>query len=292
MLKLALLATLMATTPIAPAPISVNFTKDSVYKYESIITPTDVQEQEDGLYTIILEEDKLLGYKIYDNQETPYIDGLKFDDNFVTNYIVTDVDLNVEHTILVKTVYTEDVAGMLAAAKDGDWSRALSNPLILFQLGYYLLAAISVIVGLIVGFKSKSKRVKTADEFSGALSALFNDKVDSLSIGLEKTLTDWVTNLTMPIYEKMQSQNKDLLSALILSQSGDEKSKLALIDLLKASARDDTDLISEQIKKAIKDANLAKNLIKTNAENTIKEIASGTFGTEPNQGPVDDGTSI
>ena len=134
MLQLLALATLALSIP---APITVNFTSDSVYTHESIITQKDVIKQDNDLYTIVLEQDHLLGYCIYDNQDTPYIDGLKFDDEFVTNYIIENVDLSVEHTILIKTVYTDDVAGMLVAAKDGDWSRILSNPLII-NLSSYL----------------------------------------------------------------------------------------------------------------------------------------------------------
>ena len=291
MLNVLFLATLALATP-SVAPISVNFTKDSVYKYESIITPTEVKEQENGLYTIVLEEDKLLGYQIYDNPETAYVDGLKFDDEFVTNYVITDVDFNVEHTILVKTVYTDDVAGMLMAAKNGDWSRVLSNPLIVLQLIYYILAAISVVVGVIIAVKGKSKGSKTVNEFGIELNTLFNTKVSDLSTNLQDALINLVTSLTLPMYTEMQAQNKDLLSALILSQSGDENAKLALIDLLKNSASKDVNLLSEEIKNNIRNANLASALLKSNAENTIKEIANGNFGTEPKQCPVDDGTSI
>ena len=290
MLKTLFLATaLMAAAPVNAQEITVNFTKDSVYKHESIISPSAVHEQENGLYTITLEEDKLLGYCIYDKTETPYIDGLKFDDEFVSNYVVTDVDLNIEHTILVKTVYTDDVAGMLMAAKDGNWSRILSNPLIMLELIYFTFAIISVIIGIFMTVKSKGKHAKTVNEFGSELNEIFNTKVGLLASNAEDAIMKYIDSLVMPVYNEMQAQNKDLLSALILSQSGDEKAKLALIDLLKNSANKDVNLISEQIKKGIKDANLAAALLRAKAENTIKEIASGV---KDDNKVVDDGTSI
>ena len=305
LLPLAILATASMTN--APA---LQFSKDSVYTKNNIIScevleftkQTEIPAEEEGAEPTIVEEttkvlslkeNHLLGYTIYDNPDTDYIDGLKLDDNWVYGWAVDNYDDTVEHILKIKVVYTDDVAGMMMAAKDGDWSRLLSNPLIILQLGYYLLAAISIIIGLVVGGKSKGKRIKTVDEISNGMNAMFNTKLDTLSASIETAVVGYVENLVNPVIAKQEQHNKDLVSALILSQSGDEKSKLALIDLLKVSATEDVNLISDQIKKSIKDASLAKAIVKANAENTIKKIANGTFqeAQEP-QEPVDDGTSI
>ena len=274
MINTLLLATLALTTPVStPANISVNFTTDSVYTYESIINPKEVIEQENGLYTIVLAQDSLLGYCIYDNTNTEYLDGLKFDNNYVTNYTITDVDLSVEHYILIKTVYTDDVAGMLAAAKDGDWSVMLSNPMVLFQIFYYVLAAISIVLGGFGCFKSKNKKIKSADEIAAAVA----NKATEAGDLLQNESLNIITNLVTPVFNKLQDQNQAIIEALILAQSGDKDSKLALINLLKKTASEDVTLVTDSITKAIQDTSALKEKAKQEAAKVVDEIATGNF---------------
>lgn len=305
MFKLLVLATLASAT-ITNGP-TIQFTNDSVYAKNNIITcevleitnqkviPSEEEGVEDTIIeevskTLSLKENHLLGYTIYDNPETSYIDGLKFDDNWVTDWVIENYDDSVEHVLKIKTVYTDDVSGMLMAAKNGDWSRVLSNPLILFQLFYYILAAVSIILGLFGVTKSKSKRIKTVDEYATALDLKCGELFNNFTINTENAVENYVDKLISPVYEKMQAQQKDLISALILSQSGDKDSKLALINLLQTSAKEDVALMANQMKKSIQDAHEVKQALKTNAETVIKEIAEDTF-KEPKD-PIDNGTSI
>ena len=273
MLPVFILATCFAAaTPIAP--ITVQFTSDSVYKNEGIIVPKDlIKEEESELYTIVLEEDKLLGYTIYDNPDTAYIDGLKFDDEFVSDWVVQHVDFTVEHVIHIKTVYTDDIAGMLAAAKNGDWSIALSNPLVLIQLIYYILAAGSVILGGFGLLKAKKSKIKTVDEITAAITT----KATNTSKALETKVIELATSLVTPVFEKLKSQNQAIIEALVLAQSGDKDSKLALINLLKSTASDDITLLSEAMKKTIEEADLTKQKIKAEADKLVEEISEGNF---------------
>ena len=289
-----LFLTALASATLASGP-NIQFTSDSVYTKNDIISceVIEIQNAETGEISkdLIIQEKQLLGYSIYDNQETDYIDGLKIDGEWVTGWRVKNFDDSEDavHTFQVKTVYTDDAAGMLMAAKDGDWSRLLSNPLILLQIFYYVLAAFSLLFGLIFGTKQKGKTIKTTNEFGAELNNIFSQKVGLLATNAEDAIIKYVDSLVMPVYNEMQAQNKDLLSALILSQSGDEKAHIAMIDLLKASASKDVNLISEQIKKGIRDANLQKELLKAQAENTIKELAESV---KPAQVEEEDGTSI
>ena len=270
MLSLLALATLALSTP---APVTVNFTTDSVYKNESIISPKDIIKQENDLYTITFEEDKLLGYCIYDVKETEYTDGFKFDDVFVTNYRIEDVDLSVEHTILLKTVYTDDVAGMLAAAKDGDWSKIMSNPLILFQTGYYSLAAISLIIGGFGLLKAKKKKVKTSEEIA---SSVKNEAVIA-SNALKEEAKSLVLQIITPLSEKLTMQNQKIIEAFILAQSGDKNSKIALIDLLKNSAIEDVSALSNSIIQAVESTDALKEKAKEEAKKLVDDIAQGSL---------------
>lgn len=253
---------LLATAAISAgtiAPITVNFTSDSVYTKESIIKPKElIQEEDSELYTIVLEEDHLLGYCIYDKSDTAYIDGLKFDDAYVTNWIVEHVDLSVEHTLHVKTVYTDDTAGMLAAAKDGDWSRVLSNPLIIIQMFYYLLAATSVIAGGLGLAKSRKNKAKTVAEISKESEA------NAMLI---------VSEIVVPVFKKLQLQNQKVIEALVLSQSEDKESKVALINLLEETAVENIEDISTSIKSSITKAMEAKDVAKEKAKQVIKELS-------------------
>ena len=187
MLKILVLATLASTT-VSSGP-KIQFTNDSVYSSENIIScevvenkesiqvpvehvdevtgevTEELEEQEIISKSLLLKENHLLGCMIYDNPDTEYVDGLKIDDQWVTDWMVENYDDSIEHVLKIKTVYTEDVSGMLLAAKDGDWSKILSNPLILLQIFYYLLAALSIIGGAIGLVKVKGKKVKSAKEF-------------------------------------------------------------------------------------------------------------------------------
>ena len=266
---LATLATLAVAAPSAPiADISVQFTADSVYKHESVIKPKELIEQEDGLYTIILEQDHLLGYCIYDNPDTPYIDGLKFDEEFVSNYAVENVDFTVEHTILIKTVYTDDIAGMLASAKDGDWSRVLSNPVIILQIVYYVLAAVSLISSGIVLFKSKLKKVKDHNEIASEVKT----EAAKSSSDLKEDASNTIKGIANALLEQSKSQNQKIIKALMLSQSKDPTSSLALVDLLKEVSDESEAALSETIKNSIKEVAEAKAKAKQDALEALDKI--------------------
>lgn len=269
MLPLLALASLVITP-------TVGFTSDSVYKNENILI-IEVREnyEEDVLVSkdLLLKEKNLLGYTIYDNPDTEYIDGLKFDGSWVYDWTIKDYDDTVAHTFTVKTIYTDDVAGMLMAAKNGDWSIALSNPLIIFQLVYYTLAAISIILGGFGLLKSKKKKIKDHDIIANAVDTHAAASADALKLLASNLITEIVT----PAFEKLNTQNQAIIEALILAQSGDKDSKLALINLLKSTASDDITLLSEAMKKTIEEADLTKQKIKAEADKLVEEISEGNF---------------
>ena len=265
MLPILALATLAAVVPTTS--INITYTSDSVYKQDTVISVKETIEQEDGLYTVILEKGHLLGYCIYDSKATEYVDGLKFDGEFVTNYTVYDVDMAVEHTLLVKTVYTDDIAGMLAAAKDGDWSKALSNPLILFQLFYYILAAVSVIVGGFGLVKAKKKKCKTNDEIA--------NEVSKKSEALKEASIQMVKDIVTPVFAKLQRQNQDIIEALVLSQTNSKDARISIINLLKKSASEDMGEVTNNIIKQIESKYAQSNKIKQSAVEVLKDLSDG-----------------
>lgn len=285
-----MMKTLMMLALIALAPyegsVNYKFTSDSVYKKDNILT-VEVQKESDGYETLLLKQNYVLGYEIYDNPETPYIDGLKVNDEFVTDWRVEHFAVDLNHTITIKTVYSSGVDGMIASAKDGDLSKILSNPLVLLQLGYYSLAAVSLIIGGFGLFKSRKLKLKSSEEIANAVTKqaeLSKQNITDATIGI-------LNNLVTPVFEKLKAQNQSIIEALVLAKSGKSEDIIAMIDLLKKSASEDISVITEQIKKSIEEANNLADKTKQEAIKVIKEISTENVKTEPTTVP-DDGTTI
>lgn len=279
LLALATLATSILITPTMNATEDtfsefvepeIKFTSDSVYENLSILEiQSAYKDEETQLITVVFKEIPTLGYCIYDVPETEYIDGFKFDDSFVTNWEVENVDFTVPHTLLIKTTYTDDIAGMLAAARDGDWSVLLSNPLTLIQLFYYLLAAISVILGGFGLWKSKKQKVKTADEISNKVT---QETKNSTTV-LKNEAIALVTSIVTPIVTDIQNNTIAMIEAYILAQSNDPQAKLALIELLRTKTSSQVEDIINSIITSINTENYNKEIAKQEAAKLVTEIA-------------------
>ena len=283
MLPILLASAALALTPVSP---TIQFTSDSVYTKNNILSYEIVEHYtEEEIPTLIskdlvLKENHLLGYTIYDVKETEYIDGLKIDGQFVFDWKVSDFDDTKDHLIQIKTFYTEDAAGILVAAKDGDWSLLLANPLVIFQIIYYVLAAISLIIGGFGLLKSKKSKVKTSEEIAGEVSK-------QADLAKEHIIATTIALIT-PLFKKLNSQNSDIIKALVMSKSQNNNDTLALLDLLKnaQSGEDLTELV-ERIKKEAEEAFAKSATAKKEAIETIDAIADGVF-----KETEDDGTSI
>jgi hypothetical protein len=315
-----MLTTAVITLALTVAP-TIRFTSDSVYTNDKIIeyslsqtTTTEYEEVEQTVgdsteivknitsetvnYALELKQNYVLGYDIYDDADTDYIDGIQMDGEWLTtSWAFADFDPNVEHTITVKTVYSDDISGMFAAAKNGDFSALLSNPVTIMQLFYYVLAAVSLGISGIAALKSKKKRVKTGEDIAAKVSDAANNSLDSLKSYAITTVNDMLT----PVVTNIQSQYKNLLEAMVLSRSGDENSTLALLELLKNNLSDDGKILTEsvkaQIQKTYNDACSAKNdAIKalkdaaSEASDKATEVAKGILSEDA--GSQDDGTVI
>lgn len=82
-----LLSLALLSMPLAEAQVPIiTFSTDSVYKQDKILTlDVKLEDEESTIGTLYFKETYIAGYAIYDNKETEYIDGLKFDGEFVTN---------------------------------------------------------------------------------------------------------------------------------------------------------------------------------------------------------------
>ena len=266
-----MLPLLLATLFITP---TITFTSDSVYTDENVLTleiENVYEEDEIVSQNLIMTPRTLLGYEIYDDKDTPYIDGILFDNATVYDWTIENFDGTVEHIISVKTIYTNDVAGMLAAAKNGNWAVALSNPIILIQLFYYILAALSLILGGFGLAKAKKQKVKTAEDIATAVE----EKATASMEVIENNVTEYVTATLAPVLVNVETRIHAIIEALILAQSNDPNSKLALVKLLKNVSVESLEEISDTITKAIKEAKKVKDSAKKEATKLVTEIAKG-----------------
>jgi hypothetical protein len=301
-----MITTTLATIALAIAP-TIEFTSDSAYKKESILDfsisekvvhdlddDTGEQVSEERFYTLNVNCNYALGYDVYDNPDTPYVDGVKIDGAFLKDtWKVDDFDPDAKHSVLVKTVYSDDISGWLAQAKDGDFSALMANPITLLQFGYYILAGISLVLGGFGLLKSRKRRVKTADEIAGAVGV----KADALlalatdqSNDMEAKALSLVTDIVTPLVNTLSKQNETLIKATVLARNGDEASTIALLDLLKNTGAEGVADISEAVKKRIQESKAAAAKAKQEAIKAMKEAVAELPAPSKPEGY--DGTSI
>lgn len=285
---------LLALATLAVAP-TVTFSNDSVYtdtnvisyevreNYETILDSEGNAHEMLTSKDLVISERVLLGYAIYDVPETEYIDGLKVDDQWVYNWEVKDFDDTIAHTILVKTVYTDDIAGMLASAKDGDWSRIIANPLVVLQTIYFAVAGVATVTGGIGLFKSRKLKVKSSDSIAAAVS----EKAAVATGDLKNVAINLVNSIVEPTMTKLYNQNQSIISALILQQSGDKDSKLALINLLKDTMTNgETDKLSTEVIGLIEKACDTKTEAKKEVERLLDEVIEDPAPKEVPEDPT------
>ena len=251
---------------------TITFTTDSAYKNENVLI-MEVKENYEGDVLVskdlVFRERNLLGYAIYDNPDTYYIEGLRFDGEAVYNWTIKNYDDTVEHTIMIKTTYTDDVAGMLASAKDGDWSKILANPLVIVTIAYYLLSCLAIIGGGFGIAKSKKRKVKDHDEIASTVDERANEKTIEMKNN--------AVLLFKAMFAKTQTHTEALIKAFILAQSGDKNAKVALLDLLRDTTNENVNVIADEIIKQVEEEAAAKEKAKEEAKEAVAQIASGNF---------------
>lgn len=249
MLRALILTALTTFTPVEP---TFEFTSDSVYKCDDILE-VEFEKTEDfeNTYLVNLEfkEVNRMGYKIYDNPETSYIDGLQWDHNWIENWRIENVDFSVAHTLTIKTVYTDDYAGMIMSAKDGDWTLLLQNPETILKLGYYALATLSIIISIFALLFDKNKKVKSADEISNKVELA----AANFTLKANEMIDIAIINHIKPLLANTQEQYTDIIKGLMLSKSGKAEDTLALLELMKkASSKEEMTAIAHKVEENVK----------------------------------------
>lgn len=303
-----MITTIFATALLAVAP-TVRFTSDSAYVKERAIEWSAVDKHvvetddatgdvvsDEHFYTLSVKEGNVLGYCVYDNPDTAYIDGIKVDGEFLpSDWEVKGFDIESTHEILVKTVHSDDIAGWLASAKDGDFSALMSHPVVVIQFVYYGLAAISIILGGFGLLKSRKNKAKTSNEIAGKVTeaaSKLNDLATEKLQGIEDKALAIVMDVMTPALELIKKQNDTLLEATVLARSGDEQSTLALLDLLKKNSNEGIEGIADAVKAKIEESKAEAEKAKAEAIAAMKEaVAEISVPAAQAKGGYD-GTSI
>jgi len=282
-IMMAALATAMLVEP------QVKFTSDSVYTKESIVQITPVEREDTettNLVDLQFTFDKLLGYEIYDNPSTDYIDGVKINDKWLPKSMYYEsFDPTVENVILIKTVYSDDYAGMIMAARDGDYSLMLKNPENVMKLIYYIIATISILFGGFSLFRNKKFKSKTVQDVENGVMK----RIDNFETAVDNKVALIVDQVMIPTIEDISSKYDKIISGLILSKSHATDDTLALIDLLKsASSKEEVERLAESLKSTIKSEAKARTEAVAEAKQIVAKIAKDVKVVEDHY----DGTSI
>lgn len=219
-------------------------------------------------------EDLPIGHEIYDNPETAYIDGIRVNGNTVDSFKIPVTDANVAvYTVDLRIVYSEGVLGDIAKISDGtyDWSQLLANPVILFQLGYWALAIITVIIGLFTSIFGKKTKVKTADEISSSVT----NAAEVALVKIKESVTETVIAEFTPVFQTILKDFENVVKAVTLSNSKSKDAPLALLDVLQETVNStDVNALIDGIRKAIEEQSLKDS--STHADNvaTLHAIAT------------------
>lgn len=293
MIKTLLLLTAVAsaTTPQVETLTQIeDFKSQIVYTDDSVIAEGVTCEYyeavlgEETAYYIHVIVDLPLGYEIYDDAETEGIDGITVNGkNIPDSYITSDIDYTKLLTITVKTVYAKGVAGMLASINDGtyDWAPLLANPLTIIQGIYYVLSAAALILGGLGLFKSAKTRAKTAKEWERSADETIDRIVKEMKDSISKTISDrFATELT-PLLEQCLSNDQNIIKAIALQTSKAKDAPTAILELLmKISTDVDATKVINEAKRAISEAEIAKQKAAEETKKALSEIVKTNAETK------------
>lgn len=265
-------ATTEAPAETVETVFEVKYSSDSVY-FAGITCEPYV---EPGTLAVGFEivKDLPVGYAIYDAGDTPYIDGIRINGETTESLKVLLTEGVTTYTVDVKIVYVEGILGDLASMSDGtyDWAKLLENPIILLQGIYFVLATLSIVVGLVATLFGKGKKVKTADEIANKVA----ESSEIAIANVEKRVTDAVIDEVIPIVEKILDSTQNVVKAITLSTSKSKDAPIALLDTLRDSANVNTAELIDTIKNTLQNALNQESAVHEERAKELHEIANAT----------------
>lgn len=253
---------------------TVSYTSDSVMAQGVYLAPyTDTLKLEVGF---VITLDLPIGVAVYDDPTTPVIEGIRVNGATITDLKVPfDLDNPQSYIVEIRLVYSDGIAGTIAKISNGDfdWETILNEPLLMLQMLYYIIAALSIIVGGLGLSSSKKKKVKTADD----IAALVDARVKEGCVLFSTQYADLLKTNMLPIFNTVVDTNKAVVKAITLSTSKSKEAPVALLDLFK-------DVSNVDVEEAIENARqeVLKNIADTDAKRAairevLTKIAQGTY---------------
>lgn len=243
--------------------VNVVYTADSVHS-EGISWGSSIDVLTKNVYFEIVNE-LPAGYVVYDDPETPYIDGIRLNGNTVDSYkVAIDWTQDIDYEIVVRVTYDDSFVGTLAQMSDGtyDWVKLLENPIGLLMALYYVLATVSVVAGFIMLLFGKNKKTKTANDISNAVEAKAQETAKAI-----------IKEEIMPIVSSFQNTAQALVKAYALTTSKSKEAPLALLDVLQDVSNADAESVITQAKDILANARAVEESARAELVNQLHNIA-------------------
>ena len=288
MLRTILLAAALAGTPVVTDFIepTVEYTSDSVI-VQGIGYDVHESSTEENI-VVEITVDLPLGYVVYDNPETAYIDGIKVNEEYLnSNYLVEHYDYTKPLTILVKTTYDKGIAGIVASMQDGnyDYSELLSNPIMVIQGLYYVLAALSIVLGGLGILKSKKYKATSSEQWKNAADQYLETALNTSKEQTIKIMLDFLNTNILPVLKQALTNDQKIIQAIALQTSKDDKAPVAILNLLQEiSNTADTDKAINEAKIALEESKIAKDKALAETKQALEEIANSTNTVDSSEG--------
>lgn len=133
--------------------------------------------------------------------------------------------------------------------EEGGYTITISHPIVVLLIVLCSVAVVLVTLLLVGFFIGKKREAKRTAKLGSTIGAVVN-----------------------PLMSELTSQNQILIQALVLAQSNDKESKLALVNLLKSAMSKNTADITEKVSKSIETIDLKKKQAKEQAKEDLSEI--------------------
>jgi hypothetical protein len=261
------------------------YTSDSVVKeglmYQVYSDPIS------GQFGVELVPNFGIGYAIYDDVETDIIDGIRINDAEVTSLrIPISADTTVfTYNVAVRTVYVDGASGTLAQILDGtyDYSQLLTNPIVVFQLVYWVIMALTAFVGFVIAIRNKGVKAKTSDEIASKVS----EGSDAFRENIINVVTDVVKSEILPLAQASVKSGKEAVKAILLSNSKSKEAPSALLDIFSESSDIDISTIVDEVRET-----LSKSTSEHEAAHTANATALHSIANHVIQEDVSNATEI
>ena len=264
-----------------PAEPNITFTADSVVKTGILWTIDEFSiNTTEKTYSLTLAKDFEMGYTVYDDPETDIVDGIRVNGNTTNSFRIDGLKFDEPCEIVVRTVYTDGVGGMLAQMHDGvyDYTKLLSNPVMLIQIVYYIILCVSAIAGIVYAARSRKAKVKTANEIASAVDTRAQDTQDML----KQYVSDLFKDSVIPALQNIQNLNQNAVKAVALSTSKSKEAPLALLELLNDPANANMSTLVEALKTKVIESQTAQEEVKQHTLDALTAIAKTTQEVKAN----------